>query len=265
VRNGGSNVTVNIPSTGIHTLNLWMREDGARIDRILLTTDINFSPSGTGPSESPPAGGGEDGRAEAPGRAVKGLNSPSAAALHQAPTAGQTYRLYYYAGPRRVAVRTVTSSSNALHFLHVDHLGSTSLTTDANGQNLARRWYYPFGAPRGSVGTLPTTRTYTGQYADPALNGLMFYNARYYDPMIGRFTKPDSLIPVPGNPQALNRFAYSLNNPLKFTDSSGHWVESALDIAFIAYGLYDISQNGLNWENGLSLAADVAGLILPAR
>jgi hypothetical protein len=36
-----------------------------------------------------------------------------------------------------------------------------------------------------------------------------------------------------------------------------------LDATFIAYDVYDIQQNGLNWTNGLSLAADVGGLALP--
>ncbi len=40
--------------------------------------------------------------------------------------------------------------------------------------------------------------------------------------MLGRFTQPDTLVPEPGNPQALNRYAYTLNNPLKYTDPSGH-------------------------------------------
>lgn len=70
-------------------------------------------------------------------------------------------------------------------------------------------------------------------------------------------------MPQPGKPQALNRYAYTLNNPLKYTDPSGHWFESIIDIISIGYDLYDISQNGLNWENGLSLVADVGGLILP--
>ncbi|WP_343414166.1 hypothetical protein [Candidatus Amarolinea dominans] len=34
--------------------------------------------------------------------------------------------------------------------------------------------------------------------------GLYFYNARYYDPALGRFTQADTLIPNPGNPQNLN-------------------------------------------------------------
>jgi RHS repeat-associated protein len=103
---------------------------------------------------------------------------------------------------------------------------------------------------------------FSGQRSD-ASTGLYFYNARYYAPLSGRFVSADTIVPEPGNPQALNRYAYTLNNPLKHTDPSGHWVESAIDLAFIAYDLWDISQNGLNWENGLSLAADVAGLLLP--
>jgi hypothetical protein len=54
-----------------------------------------------------------------------------------------------------------------------------------------------------------------------------------------------------------------LNNLIKYADPSGHWVETAFDIAFIGYVIYDIATNGLNWENGLYLAADVAGSILP--
>jgi hypothetical protein len=63
--------------------------------------------------------------------------------------------------------------------------------------------------------------------------------------------------------QAWDRYAYVNNNPLRYNDPSGHWIESFLDIASIAYDIYDISQNGLNWGTGLALAADIGGLILP--
>ncbi|MCG8350349.1 MAG: hypothetical protein MI924_21500 [Chloroflexales bacterium] len=67
----------------------------------------------------------------------------------------------------------------------------------------------------------------------------------------------------PSNPQALNRYSYVENNPITQVDPTGHWLERAADSAFISYDLYDIAQNGLHWENGLALAADVAGLALP--
>ena len=39
---------------------------------------------------------------------------------------------------------------------------------------------------------------------------------------LGRFSQPDPIVPEPGNPQSLNRYAYARNNPLKYTDPTGH-------------------------------------------
>ncbi len=134
---------------------------------------------------------------------------------------------------------------------------------------------------------MPTKVGFTGQYKDDT--GLLFYNARYYDPTLGRFLSADSIVPGmasgqggmaatlgqdtgtalrpltvdfhelgivigvagenaftqeagfwfqlsdqdrrrakvdsgPGNPQALARYSYVLNNPLRYTDPSGHFV-----------------------------------------
>ncbi len=82
------------------------------------------------------------------------------------------------------------------------------------------RWYRRAAARGGPFSTL-TTKRFTGQYHEPAL-GLYFYGARWYDPLLGSFTQPDTLIPDPAAPQAFNRYAYTLNNPLRFTDPSGH-------------------------------------------
>ncbi|MEM1142988.1 MAG: putative Ig domain-containing protein [Pseudomonadota bacterium] len=49
--------TIEVDAPGIHTLNVWMREDGFRIDKIVLTTDASFVPNGLGPTESPLGGG----------------------------------------------------------------------------------------------------------------------------------------------------------------------------------------------------------------
>jgi RHS repeat-associated protein len=52
--------------------------------------------------------------------------------------------------------------------------------------------------------------------------GLMDYNARYYSPRLGRFVSPDSIVPEPGSSGGFNRYRYTRNNPLKYTDPSGH-------------------------------------------
>jgi hypothetical protein len=38
-----------VRTTGLHTLNIWMREDGLIIDKIVLTTNPNYVPTGDGP------------------------------------------------------------------------------------------------------------------------------------------------------------------------------------------------------------------------
>jgi len=63
--------------------------------------------------------------------------------------------------------------------------------------------------------------TFTGQELD--MSGLMYYGARYYDPQMGKFTQPDTVIKEIYNPQNLNRYSYVLNNPYKYTDPSGHY------------------------------------------
>ena len=63
----------------------------------------------------------------------------------------------------------------------------------------------------------------SGQRAESSL-GLLFYNARWYDPALGRFVQADTIIPGVGNPQAFDRYAYTLNNPMKYVDPSGHGV-----------------------------------------
>jgi RHS repeat-associated protein len=91
-------------------------------------------------------------------------------------------------------------------------------TTAGGGVNDEMR-YYPYGEARS--GSMSTDRRFTGQREETAI-GLYDYNARYYDPVIGSFIQADTIVPEPGNPQALNRYAYVYNNPLIIIDPSGH-------------------------------------------
>ena len=80
---------------------------------------------------------------------------------------------------------------------------------------------------------LPTDYRFTGQRREGTIR-LYDYGARFYDPLLGRFLSADTVVPQPGNPQALNRYSYVLNNPLKYTDPSGHYVllEDPVDTPF---------------------------------
>ena len=84
-----------------------------------------------------------------------------------------------------------------------------------------------WGETRVNTGTTFTTWRFTGQREDATI-GLYFYNARYYDPLLGRFTQPDTIVPNPGDPQALNRYSYTLNNPVRYTDPTGMFSEDEI-------------------------------------
>jgi RHS repeat-associated protein len=125
---------------------------------------------------------------------------------------------YYYFGAQRVAMQT----SAGVTYLHGDHLGSTSVASNGTtGALVSRQTYYAFDGVRTTEGALPTDYTFTGQKNDAA-SALMFYNARYYDTNIGRFTQADTIVPNIYNPQSLNRYAYVVNNPVKYVDPTGH-------------------------------------------
>src|SRR5258706_9703388 len=73
---------------------------------------------------------------------------------------------------------------------------------------------------RFSCNTTPTRRTSTERRWKPADFGLMYYNARWYDSSLGRFAQADTV--VPGGVQGYDRYAYTGNNPINYTDPTGH-------------------------------------------
>ncbi|CAA6816982.1 MAG: Unknown protein [uncultured Sulfurovum sp.] len=70
--------------------------------------------------------------------------------------------------------------------------------------------------------TIETTRAFTGHEQIAELSGLVHMNARVYDSDIGRFLSADTLIQDPHDSQSYNRYSYVRNNPLKYTDPTGH-------------------------------------------
>ncbi len=132
-----------------------------------------------------------------------------------------TMKKYYYAGSQRVAVQNGMLAPP--NYLLGDHLGSTSVTTNSAGNLVAEMLYKPFGEVRYTSGTTPTQYTYTGQYSDSYIN-LYWYGSRWYDPVLGRWIQPDTIIPLGQGVQAFDRYAYVNNSPVVYNDPSGHWM-----------------------------------------
>ena len=130
---------------------------------------------------------------------------------------GGTITKYYFAGANRVAFR----AGSTLYYPLSDHLGFTSLTTNNSGGLISELRYKPWGETRYTSGTTATSYRFTGQREESSF-GLYFYNARWYDSSLGRFAQADTIVPNAGNSQAWDRYAYSINNPIKYVDPSGH-------------------------------------------
>jgi RHS repeat-associated protein len=179
-------------------------------------------------------------------------------------------------------------------YLTADHLGSTRVVTDANGEVTERHDYRPFGEelfasvsgrtsdlnyPGGDTGV---RLKFTGKERD-AETGLDYFLARYYSAAQGRFTSPDEWaggivdpftgqqVGQPGplpyaditDPQTLNKYAYVRNNPLRYTDPDGHILDTLLDVASIAYDVYKIINEGATRENVTALGADSLAAVIP--
>jgi RHS repeat-associated protein len=132
---------------------------------------------------------------------------------------------YYFAGSTRLAVRT----NGTLSYLLGDHIGSSSVTTDANGVKTASALYKAFGETRFSSGNLGTDYKFTGQREEASL-GIYYFNARWMDPSLGRFTSPDTIVPTSTQgTQAWDRYAFVNNNPVRYNDPTGHVAETDVD------------------------------------
>jgi RHS repeat-associated protein len=119
----------------------------------------------------------------------------------------------------------------------------------------------PFGEIRQEIGTISQTDfSFTGQRSISMLS-IMDYNARFYDPDIGRFVQPDTIIPSPANPQSWNRYSYVLNNPARYSDPSGHRrIEEECGMngedcgERVPASTWSSPENNGNDENGISIS-----------
>ncbi len=131
---------------------------------------------------------------------------------------GNTY--YYTLGGRLIGALTGITTFTTQFFL-TDALGSVLATFSATAGSaavLGNQVYGPYGNQRYTKGSMGTAKGYTGQYADAT--GLDYYNARYYDPIVGRFVSADT---VQGNEQGMDPYAYVMGNPETMNDPTGHW------------------------------------------
>lgn len=143
----------------------------------------------------------------------------------------------------------------ATTYLSSDVLGSVVAEVSASAAVTERTRYQPFGAP-----TSPRSGPgYTGHVMDRG--GLIYMQGRYYDPDVGRFLGMDPVAPSLADGGDFNRYAYARNNPYRYTDSTGQYVETAWDLVNVGIGLRSFGAN-VSEGNWGGAALDAVGVVV---
>ena len=136
--------------------------------------------------------------------------------------------LTYLTGPSGVYAVVVTeNNTTTIHYILKDNLGSWTTITDEDGNVEQRLSYDAWGNLRNPAtwsgsftGTPMFDRGFTGHEHLTAF-GLINMNGRMYDPMMSSFLSVDQFVQGCDNSQGFNRYAYCMNNPLRYIDPSG--------------------------------------------
>jgi len=112
----------------------------------------------------------------------------------------------------------VHAQQHTVTYIYTDQQGTPLAEADVNGNITATFDYAPYGSQ--ALGTPPNGPGYTGHVNDPD-TGLVYMQARYYDPSTGRFLSTDPANPSAGNAFNFNRYAYANNNPIANIDPNG--------------------------------------------
>ena len=163
-------------------------------------------------------------------------------------------------------------------YLYKDSLGSAFMGLDKNRRVTFSEFFTPFGERVSSRGVTEDLAGFTGHIRDKE-TGLSYMQARYYDPVIGRFYSNDPVDTVShlSNEEGIkgfNRYSYAVNNPYKYTDPDGRLViavggqtnaNAGLSGAAASGGWVNISTKGVSWgtyqsaEAGSAVATPSAG------
>lgn len=157
----------------------------------------------------------------------------------------------YYTANDEVVARKNPDGNRT--YYHGDHLGSNAVLTNQSGTVVEKTSYEPYGEVK--TGGKLSKFQYTGQEKDSE-TGLNYYDARYYDSHIQRFTQADTLLPDVYDPQQLNRYSYVNNNPIKYTDPTGHCPQCIGGVVVLGAEYYLLALEIYGFTNGVISSND---------
>lgn len=147
---------------------------------------------------------------------------------------------------------TRTAGSDTMNYMYNGHADVTALL-NPEGIVTATYYYDAFGIVE-QTGTANNNITYAGYQYDEE-TGLYYLNARMYDPKTARFLQEDTFTGDKNDPLSLNLYTYCANEPVMYTDPSGHKAANLNDLALASNASKkDIIWNGKDKKTGKSSA-----------
>lgn len=118
----------------------------------------------------------------------------------------------------------------ARSWYHHNHIGSIVAASNDDGEVWQRTEYYPEGQIRWASAEGVENYGYVGKEHDAT--GLVYFGARYLDPVIGRWINPDPTFAtvddgfIDRREEATNPYAYGLANPINNRDPDGKFIDN---------------------------------------
>jgi RHS repeat-associated protein len=166
---------------------------------------------------------------------------------------GEIVSMYIWANDQLVSAITKNNTFSSTEYIHKDHLGSTKVITDANGNVVSLFNYTPFGEELILKNNSSVDRHFIGEWFDEETQ-MSYLNARYLQNKRGQFLSQDPVfweigltkdgIDVLKNPQAQNSYSYAGNNPITLKDPTGRAFLVDDAAGFLVGGLVGVVTRG---------------------
>ena len=120
------------------------------------------------------------------------------------------------------------ASASTVYYHHLDHLGTPQALTDEHGTIAWQAHYLPFGHTMETITDIDQPIRFPGQFVDAAAGAIYNYQ-RWYEPGTGRYLTSDPI----GLDGGLHTYAYSLNNPSRYSDLKSPEFSAVLRLAWV--------------------------------
>lgn len=138
-------------------------------------------------------------------------------AISSGKVSSTTGQRFYDASPDGTVI--LRTSAGSVYYETTTPQDTATEVVNAVNDDVARRYYDPYGNQITATSSWPDNKAYLGQPADPSTS-LDLLGARQYDPVTGAFLSLDPVL-ASGDPTQMGGYTYASNNPVTDSDPSG--------------------------------------------